>query len=346
MTIERRPSNAPLAALSAAIILLAAWTMFQTAPMSKRERLVVYCAHDAVYAEDILRKFERETGIRVDVKFDTEATKSLGLVQQIIQEGKSPRCDVFWNNELLGMKELQDQGLLQPYRGAAWKRLPTQFRDADGHWVGFGARLRVYLINPEKMPATEEAVTAALAGDDLSSVAIAKPMFGTTLTQYSLMWQTLGPDAVKEWHDSLHRRGIKEVAGNAMTKNLVAAGTCALGFTDTDDAFVALDEGHKVEMQPIRVDGKTICIPNTAAIIRGTNHQSTAEKLIDYLASPETELALAKSKSRQVPLGPVNTHDLPGEVRPLAAWAKDGADLSSLLPARRDCLAWLKDRER
>lgn len=346
MTSERRPPNALLILLFAAAVLLAAWTVFQTAPWSQQERLVVYCAHDAVYAEDILRKFEQETGIRVDVKFDTEATKSLGLVQQIIQEGSNPRCDVFWNNELLGTKELQDQGLLQPFRGDAWKRMPPQFRDADGHWVGFGARLRVYLINPEKMPATEEAVTAWLAGDDLSSVAIAKPMFGTTLTQYSLMWQVSGPDAVKEWHESLHRRGIKEVAGNAMTKNLVAAGTCALGFTDTDDAFVALDEGHNVEMQPIRVDGKTICIPNTVAVIRGTNHQSAAEKLVDYLASPETELALAKSKSRQVPLGPVNADELPAEVRPLATWAKDGADLSNLLPARRDCLAWLKERER
>lgn len=346
MTSERRPPNAPLILLFAAVVLLAAWTVFQTAPTSQQERLVVYCAHDAVYAEDILRKFEQQSGIRIDVKFDTEATKSLGLVQQIIQEGDRPRCDVFWNNELLGTRELQDRGLLQPYQGEAWKRMPPQFRDTDGHWVGFGARLRVYIINPEKMPATEEAVTAMLAGNDLSAVAIAKPMFGTTLTQYSLMWQTLGPDAVKEWHESLRRRGIMEVAGNATTKNLVAAGTCALGFTDTDDAFVALDDGFRVEMLPIRVEGQTICIPNTAAIIRGTKRQSAAEKLIDYLASADTELALAKSKSRQVPLGPVNVDELPAEVRPLAAWAKDGADLSNLLSARRDCLAWLKERER
>lgn len=339
MTSDRPRSAAPLILFLAAAMLLAVWTAFQTG--GSDSALVVYCAHDAVYAEEILRKFEQETGIRVNVRFDTEATKSLGLVQQIIQEGRNSVCDVFWNNELLGTKELQDRGLLEPFQGAAWKRLPKQFKDADGHWVGFGARLRVYIVNPQKMPATEGAIAEALKGD-LSQAAIAKPMFGTTLTQYSLMWQLDGAEAVKAWHADLRRRGIKEVAGNAMTKNLVAAGTCAFGFTDTDDVFVAIDDGYDVKMVPIRIDGKTVCIPNTAAVIRGTKRRAAAERLVDYLASAETELALAKSKSRQVPVGPMNLDDLPAEVRPLYEWAKDAADLSNLLPARRECLEWLR----
>jgi hypothetical protein len=41
--------------------------------------LVVYCAHDSIYSEKILRDFEQRTGIPVATRFDTEATKSLGL---------------------------------------------------------------------------------------------------------------------------------------------------------------------------------------------------------------------------------------------------------------------------
>jgi iron(III) transport system substrate-binding protein len=344
MASDRRPSAVPILLLAVAVLLLAAWTLFQTAGSRSENRLVVYCAHDSVYADAILRDFERRTGIQVVVHYDTEATKSLGLVQQILREADQPRCDVFWNNELLGTIELQEQGALEPYRGVAWERLPPQYRDAEGHWVGFGARLRVYIVNPERMPATDAAVEAALAGDDLSQAAIARPMFGTTLTQYSLMWQVLGPERMKAWHQSLHRRGIKEVAGNAMVKNLVTAGTCAFGFTDTDDAFVARDDGFDVALLPIRIDGRTIAIPNTAAIIRGTSRRPAAEKLIDFLASAETELALARSKSRQVPVGPIEPDQLPADVRPLYDWAKDGADLSGLLPARRACLDWLREQ--
>ena len=64
--------------------------------------------------------------------------------------------------------------------------------------------------------------------------------------------------------------------------------------------------------------------------------------LIDFLASAETELALARSKSRQVPLGPVDETQLSDEVRRLKEWAAEGVDLRPLLPARRECLVWLK----
>jgi len=346
MTTDRRPSSAPLILLFTAVVMLVGWTLFRNGfNTASSERLVVYCAHDSVYAEPILRQFELATGMRVDVRFDTEATKSLGLVRQLIQEAADPRCDVFWNNELLGTMELKEQGLLETYRGKAWERLPATFRDPDGQWVGFGGRLRVYVINPDKMPVSEAAMELSLAANSLAEMAIARPMFGTTLTQYSLQWQQWGPERQKAWHDDLHRRGVIEATGNGMVKNLIAAGTCGFGLTDTDDVFVAKDDGYNVAMLPVRVEGKTICIPNTAAIVRGTKNLSAAQRLIDYLASAETELALANSKSRQVPLGPVAAEQVPRDVRPLVEWAQDAADLSGLLPARRACLEWLREAE-
>ena len=130
------------------------------------------------------------------------------------------------------------------------------------------------------------------------------------------------------------------------------------GWTDTDDVFVAMDEGLAVEMLPVRVAieargaepvsvkgnavGVTICIPNTAGIIQGSRHRKAAERLVDFLASSQTELALAKSKSRQIPLGPFEPAELPAEVRNLVEWSQDGIDLRPLLTARRECLAWLK----
>ena len=68
-----------------------------------------------------------------------------------------------------------------------------------------------------------------------------------------------------------------------------------------------------------------------------------ARMLVDYLASAETEIALAKAKSRQIPLGPVDAEQLPEEVRKLTDWSREGIDLRSLLPDRRECLKWLQD---
>ena len=63
---------------------------------------------------------------------------------------------------------------------------------------------------------------------------------------------------------------------------------------------------------------------------------------MDYLLSEEVELALARSRSRQVPLGPVAGDGLPAEVAELAKLVEKGYPLSKLGPARAACLEWLK----
>ena len=325
-----------LLTIAAGVVLAVSWWVG-----ARRPALVVYCAHDAIHAEKVLRDFEKRTGIPVAMRFDTEATKSLGLVELLVREKDAPRCDVFWNNELLGTLDLAERGILEPYQGAGAARIPPAFKDPGGRWTGFAARLRVCIFNTQKTAAQE--IATRLAGTDLSRVAIAKPLYGTTLTHYSVLWNAWGGERLQAWHREWRHRGVREVNGNAAVKDLVAGGVCDLGWTDTDDFFEAKDEGKPVAMMPVRLEnGATICIPNTVAIIRGAKHPANARKLVDFLLSEDTELALANSRSRQIPLGPVPADRLPTEVRELVEWAKDGIDLTTLGAARTECLAWLK----
>jgi len=368
MSSSRNSRGVVLIPFIAALMLVALWLIPRSG--SGSNSLVVYCAHDSVYADEILKEFERQTGIHVQVRYDTEATKSLGLINLILQERWEPRCDVFWNNEMLGTVDLQSLGLLEPYQGSAWQRLPEKYRDPDGHWIGFGARLRVVIFNTEQV-AADAGMLQEFLSLDTSKAAIAKPLFGTTLTHYTVLWDKWGPDRLRAWHHELKLRGVREVNGNGPVKDLVAGGTCYAGLTDTDDVFVAIDDKRPVDMLPVRVEsrktpegtispldiilpemspvgftegeqGETICIPNTAAIIRGTHRLEAAQKLVDFLGSASTEILLSRSKARQIPLGPVDETQLSGEVLKLKRWAEDGVDLRPLLSARRDCLKWLK----
>lgn len=337
--LRRRPDTLGLVLCCAAVALTVAWFAFFARPA---DALVVYCAHDLVFAEPILREFERQTGIPVAIQGDTEATKSLGLVEQILREQDHPRCDVFWNNQVLGTVRLQDAGALEPFRGAGFERIPPAFKDPEGHWAGFAARLRVWIVNTNQMPATETAIQERLAGDDLSRMAIALPIYGTTLSHYAVLWDAWGEEQLKTWHRDLVRRGCRVVSGNATVKNLVAAGICDFGMTDTDDFFVAKDEGKPVAMLPIRVDGRTICIPNSVAVVHGTKRREPAQQLVDFLLSRDGELQLAQSAARQIPLGPVGEAPLPADVQELARWARESVAIRADGAAREACLAWLK----
>ena len=328
-----------LAALAVVFLLVLAWWWRR----DESGALVVYCAHDAIYADSILHDFEKRTGIPVSIRYDTEATKSLGLTELLIREKSAPRCDVFWNNELLGMLDLQERGLLQTYKGSGYARIPTAFKAPDGSWTGFAARMRVVIFNTQKIGTTPPNITSLLPGTNLSRIGIAKALYGTTLTHYVVLWHLWGGDKLRAWHRQWRADGAKELDGNAVVKDAVAEGACYAGFVDTDDYFEAKDDGRPVAMHPVELDdGKTICIPNTVAIIRGARHTRAARMLVDYLLSEEIELALANSKSRQIPLGPVPLDRLQADVRALQPWAGKCVDLTALGPARAECLAWLK----
>jgi len=304
------------------------------------DALVVYCAHDAVFSQQILDDFTRETGIEVTPRFDTEATKSLGLVSLIIREADAPRCDVFWNNETLGTIDLAKRGLTEAYQGPGYKRIPAAFKDPEGKWCGFAARFRVWIVNTEELEPTQEAVAQAF-DTHLADFTWAKPLYGTTLTHYCVLWAVQGESYLKELDGKL-RETATPAASNGQTRDLVANGTCAFGWTDTDDYFGAVDAGKTVAMVPVTVgEDRTICIPNSVAIIKGTKRRDTAERLVDYLLSREVELRLAKSESRQIPLGDIGDAQLPTEVADLVPWAAKGIDLSQAAAAREEVLKWL-----
>src|ERR1051325_8292937 len=183
--------------------------------------------------------------------------------------------------------QLADEGLLLPYRGSGYDRIPAAFKDADARWAGFAARLRLWIVNTNHLAAPEEPPQQTTKGD-LDRRAIAKPLYGTTRTQYTVLWNLRGRDKLMAWHRDRRARHLREVNGNSTVKDLVAAGVCDLGWTDTDDFFEAKDDGKPVAMLPVRLDnGTTICIPNTVAIIRGTRRETEARKLEDFLLSEE-----------------------------------------------------------
>lgn len=324
----------------AAVGLAAAWVAVAN---RTDDALVVYCAHDMVFAEQLLEEFTRETGIRTEVVADTEAAKSLGLVQRLEREAAHPRCDVFWNNEPLGTFALADKGVLKSYASPESAKRPEAFQDPAHLWTGFGVRFRVWIVNTDRMPASEAEVEERLAGADLSRMAVAVPLYGTTLTHYSLLWNRWGPEKLKAWHRSLKERGCNFVKGNGAVKDLVASGACDFGLTDTDDFFVAKDQSAPVAMLPVRVEGQMIAIPNTVSFVHGTNHSDKAHRFVDFLLSARSDERLANSGSRQTPVhDDADSKNLPADSVETLAWAKEAASFRELTQSREECLDWLQ----
>src|SRR5262245_16622242 len=169
---------------------------------SPRNRVVVYCAHDREFAEDILKDFEKQSGLKVDIRFDNEANKAVGLYEELVREKERPRCDVHWNNEILATIRLQKQGILEPYDSPAAAAFPEQFSAKDRTWTGFAARARVFLVNTEQMPDEKNwpnSLHDMTDGKHPRRFALAKPFFGTTASHAACLYAMFGEKEAGEF---------------------------------------------------------------------------------------------------------------------------------------------------
>jgi iron(III) transport system substrate-binding protein len=288
------------------------------------QRVVLYSAQDQEFAEEILKDFTRRTGLAVAPRFDTEANKSVSLYEDLVREAKRPRCDVHWNNEIIGTIRLQLQGLLEPYASPSAQPYPEQYKAKDGSWYAFAGRARVLVVNTQKVaePDRPRGLWDLTQARWKGQVAMAKPQFGTSATQAACLFAAWGPDKAREFYRALHKNQVQLVPGNKQAAEGVGQGQFAIGLTDTDDAMAEIEAHHPVVLvfpdRDAPADSKlgTLFIPNTVAQIRGCPNPEGARRLIDYLLSPEVEAKLAQSASRQIPLNPQVRVALPTAIEP------------------------------
>jgi len=272
--------------------------------------VVLYCAVDQSHSEPIVRAFEAATGLVVDFHPDVEATKSIGHRRRIQEESANPRCDVFWNNEVVQSVLLGAAvpPLLEPYVSPAAADIPSQFKDPDGLWTGFGARARVLIVNtdaypnPGDYPRTTDAFLAPGQGERSG---MARPLTGTTAAHGAVWLTAWGPERTFGHLSSMRDSGVRFGPGNAHLMRLVRDGRLDFGWTDTDDAKAAIDQGYQVaQVVPDQGDEEfgLIVIPNTVCLVKGGPNPETARRLIDFLLSHEVEQMLAEGASGQIPV--------------------------------------------
>ncbi len=274
-----------------------------------RKEVVVYVALDQSVSQPILDDYAREAGIEVRPKFYAESTKTLGLTTEIMQEANRPRCDVFWNNEILNTLRLEEKSVLEVYRSPAAKEFPEIFRSPNGTWHGFAARARILLVNTKLVGDDERPTSIRDLGHPKwrGKTGIAKPLFGTTATHAACLFAQWGEEQAKAFFESLKENDVQVMSGNKQVAVAVGGGQLSFGLTDTDDAVVEIENGSPVEIvYPDQGDDGlgTLFIPNTLAIIKGCPHPDAARKLVDHLLSPEVEERLARGPSAQIPLNP------------------------------------------
>lgn len=248
---------------------------------SASEVVVVYTSQDEVFAEPILKQFEQETGIQARTVYDSEAVKTVGLVNRLLTERDNPQCDVFWNNEEFRTRQLASRGI---------------FRETNG-WTHLGYRSRRIVINTNLVSLAQSPRTFSDATNAIwrGKVALAYPMFGTTATHFHALRQYWGDEAWRNWCRALEANKPFLVDGNSVVVKMVSRGEASWGFTDSDDIAGAQREGFPVA--PLPTTEETLFIPNTVGVIKNCPHPDAAERLYEYISDPKVSAKLVELRA-------------------------------------------------
>ncbi len=295
--------------------------MLQPCPAAAKE-VIVYTAVDQLFAEPLLKRFEQQHHIRTRVVYDIEAVKGAGLVNRLVAERKNPRCDVFWNSEVLRTIMLQRQHILAPCFPSAARDIAPQFRDQEGYWTGFAGRLRVIAVNTELVSQENSPVSI----DDLTAthwkgrIAMANPLFGTTAMFVASLFTVRGKRGGQNFLEALQKNDVRIVDGNAIVRDMVGAGSVAVGLTDMDDVVQGIRAGMPIRaIRPAGQANGALLIPNTVSLVKGAPHPDEARELIGYLVSKVVEQDLVnagfaqvvlRKNNRQIPAGSWNYDDM------------------------------------
>ncbi|MGH8555507.1 MAG: extracellular solute-binding protein [Gammaproteobacteria bacterium] len=266
--------------------------------------VVVYVSEDQVFSEPILKDFERATGIEVKAVYDTEETKSTGVMNRLIAEKNNPQADVYWANESVRAEVLKQRGIAVPYFSPNAKEISAAFKDPDGYWTGFSARARVLIVH-KRLADKPDSILAYTDPRWEGRAVIANPLFGTTTTHVAALFFAWGEERARKFMNDLKGNATKISTSNGESADLVAKGEVDFSLVDSDDAVNRIRQGKPVEMTcPDQGTGQLGCLilPNAALLLKDAPHPLEASKLIDYLLSRETERKLAFADCAQIPL--------------------------------------------
>lgn len=298
-------------------ILLGATLLLTGCGRAHDDEVVLYSSVDDYVLDEVIAAFENETGLRVVLLGDTEATKTTGLVERLLAERDRPRADVWWSSEPLGTIRLAEFGALAPTTTVheidfenGW---PAAMRGET--WYGFAMRSRVIAyasdrVDADETPRTLEELTGARWS---GRVGMARPQFGTTRGHMAALVKSWGADRFEDWLGQLEANGLRLYDGNASVVRAIAHGEIDVGLTDTDDVYAAQRNGWDVAIAPLDSDplgdvwaGVPFWIPNTIGLVVGGPNPDHAQTLLDFILSAEVEELIAETDSQNTPIRSVD----------------------------------------
>jgi iron(III) transport system substrate-binding protein len=282
-------------ALIAIAAALAAAGGAATAP-KQGTSLTIYSGRDEALVKPVLDRFERETGIDLQVRYGS----SVSLATALVEEGGRSPADIFWATEPGTLGLVASRGLLARLPQKTVGKVPSRFSTRSRRWVGTSARSRVLVYNTRAL--TTRQLPRSIWG---LTNATWKGKIGLPPTNASFQAflgaaiHLHGEARVRTWLRGLRENDVKFFPNNTTTVQAVARGDVQVGLVNHYYLYNVLADTPGL---PIRNHWFRAGDPGSLVLAAGVGVVSASEK--DAPARRFVEFLLSKWAQRFIARGP------------------------------------------
>lgn len=292
----------------------------------------LYSARKEALIKPLLDDFTTQTGITVNLV----TGKADALLKRLQTEGKNSPADLFITTDAGRLHRAKAAGVLQPVESAALnKAVPEQLRDKDNYWFGLSQRARPIFYVKGKVQPEELSSYEALADENWQGricIRSSGNIYNQSLV--ASMIANDGEEKTAQWAETFVANFARDPKGGDRDQiKAAAAGQCDIAIANTYYFGAMLNSKDEAEKQAAGAvalywpnqDGRGAHV-NVSGIgmTSSAQHKEAAQKLMEYLVSPEAQQWYAEVNNEYPVLDGVEWSDT------LKAWGEFKADTLNL----------------
>ncbi len=253
------------------------------------QSLTIYSGRSKALVEPLIRKFEQEHGIRMNVRYGG----STQLAVALLEEGRRTPADVFWAQDAGALGAVHRNDLFEKLPDELLSLLPGHLHNSDGTWIATSGRARVMAYSTARVDSTElpESIfgLANPAWSGRVGWAPSNASFQSLLTSMRLLE---GDDRILQWLRDMRDNNTQSYINNSALLQAVAAGEIDIALTNHYYLFRFRETNPRFPVeQTLFAPGDPGNLVNVAGIgiLKYTRNRDAALAFITFLLELENQ---------------------------------------------------------
>lgn len=271
--------------------LLAVLLVFTGVATAQDRSLVIYAGRSKSLVEPLVEKFQKDTGIRVQVRYAPTTQLALALVQ----EGDRSMADVFWAQDTGALELLSEKDLFIKLPTTITHQTIKDFRSDKQDWIATSARGRTLAYSPTRVAKSDLPASVMDLTDPKWKGRIGwAPANASFQAFVTAMRSEIGDDKTRDWLKGIAANEPKAYPRNSPILDAIAAGEVDLGLLNHYYLVKVKSQKPDFAVEQTTFENKgdlgNLLFVAGAGVLKSSKRQELAQQFLSYLLTDESQL--------------------------------------------------------